>query len=273
MASHVIVAPFNTKDRLKIASLDRDFSAGDKVSLRVLNVPKYVYGFHVDGSRNIMRKSRSYSGFSTDVRIKETNPPAGSGRESGILHTEQTENHIRFLEMDTEKAGRMRMWEIALISRYGSFFLTQQLVYDFAVYRQLGNGSSWDLASRRFGRNAPQEWPSLMSFCEEVLKEAGKWNFVPNRPREPNYDMLEPSQKGFTAVVDWFNVRVGLGALQVTPDTQARVHFSDIETSRQMPYLKSGERVRYDRLEKPTEDGKDTAFSWQANGVVPRKEE
>jgi cold shock CspA family protein len=269
---YVIRAPFSTQDRLKIAGVNNDFKVGDKVDLRVLDVPEHVYGFHVDGNRNIRSKSRCYSGFSTSVRIKKTNPPPAVDRESGILHTEQTENHIRFLEMDTEKAGRMRVWEISLISRNGAFFLTQQLVYDFAVYRQLGNGSSWDLTSRRFGRNAPQEWPSLMGFCEEALKEAEKWNFIPNRPREPNHDMLEPSQHGFTAVVDWFNVRVGLGALQVTPATQARVHFSDIETSRQIPYLESGERVHYDRLEKPVEDGKDTAFSWQAHEVTPSEE-
>jgi len=265
MASHEVAVPFLQDEQLKVKQLNHNFSANQKVDLRVTKIPQNVYGFHVDGSRNIQRKSRCHRGLSTTVRIKKTNPPSWTGRKSGILHTEQTENHIRFLEL--AGPGLMHVWETSLIFRDGSPFLTQQLVYEFAVYRpRCSNG---ELESKKFGNNGSQPWPDLMKLCQEVLRDAGKWNFVPLSAQQVDSRTPEPTSSGFTAVVDWFNVRAGIGALQVTPYTQARVHFSDIQTRRSADYLESGERVRYDSLDHPDEDGKDTSFTWQARGVEP----
>lgn len=268
MASHIIETevPFESGKCLEIEQLDQNFSAGVTVSLRVTNVPQNVYGFHVDGNRNIMRKSRCRKGFSTKIPVKKTNPPSRSERESGILHTEQTENNIRFLELSGP--GLMKVWEISLIFRNERPFLACQRVYKFAVYRRKGRCGDRELVSKRFGKNGSRPWPDLMSFCKEALQGSGKWEFVPIHPKEVDGKIPEPSPNGFTAVVDWFNVRIGLGSLKVTPNTEARVHFSDVETSRPASYLRAGERVRYDRLEKPTEDGRNTAFNWQAHHVV-----
>jgi len=265
MASHEVAAPFLQDEQLKVKQLNHNFSANQKVDLRVTNIPEHVYGFHVDGSRNIQRKSRCHRGLSTTVRIKETNPPSWTERKSGILHTEQTVNRICVLEL--AGPGLMRVWETSLIFRDGSPFLTHQLVYEFAVYRpRCSNG---DLESKKFGNNGSRPWPDLMAFCQEVLRDAGKWNFVPLSAQQVDSQTPEPTPSGFTAVVDWFNVRVGIGALQVTPYTQARAHFSDVQAGRPARYLESGERVRFNSLDYPDDDGKGTSFTWQAREVVP----
>lgn len=218
-----------------------------------------VIGFMVDNQKNVTPKRNlapklqpPQDGilYNLNVQIKVS--------LNGVLYADYPQNHMRFVELDTD--GEVKMWEVALISQEGKFFLTVQNVYTTWMYRD-ENGEVVCPGHAK--------WPQMVAFLVALYKEQA----MNLSTLVEYYEQLPPPQEvndlpqGFGTVI-WFNFAQGIGALQ-TRDGQARVHWSQVEPRGKRAYLLPCEIVQFDALRTPVSTkGRGTAFNKEAVGIT-----
>lgn len=223
-----------------------------QASIEVVTLHDHLHGFTVDGRKNILPK-RNLSHcegerhYEIKIQIK-----AGL---NGVYYTEYPQNNLRLLEIGPD--GALHIWEIALISQDGDFFLTTQKTYETYCYREGGK-----LICPRFA-----EWPQLVDFIKKIVGDGVKK--IPAHETPDKENSGAPDLAPNTGYVLWFNHAQGIGAIQ-TPDGTARVHWRQIARRNRLAFLASGEIVRYASLDRPTHTkARPTSFKKEVLGVTP----
>lgn len=215
-----------------------------------------IFAFEVDGKKNVILKKDwgplsnpplKERRYQTKIQIKKS--------LEGTPHTEYPSNNLRIIRLDDN--GQTWIWEIALVSQNGSFFLTVQKTYEFQCCRQ-----GKILIAPMFD----SRWPQLVSFLRQLpiidVNELPDFSeYTP--PAAQKKKNLEPK----TGRVLWFNFAQGIGAIE-TPEGNARVHWSQIEPRPRLAFLETGELVSYKKLIEPVQTKtRNTSFPRDALGV------
>jgi hypothetical protein len=198
-----------------------------------------VYGFEVNGKKNVMLKKDWAPSMMPPNKGKVYQTKVQVVRDmKGFCCTKYPDNHMRLLELI--KGGKFRVWEIALVSQHGHFFLTTQRVYEASCYR---NGQQ--IVCPYF-EGEPHKWPQLVQLLRQLLIE----RMVELKPISEHLPDPKPSADGLflgTGRVLWWNFAQGLGAI-ITPEGVARVHWSNVVPRGRLAFLTRGEIVRYRSL-------------------------
>ena len=220
--SHVEYEPIN-----RVAQLDIYVESG-----------RAIHAFGVDGKKNVIPRrdlardeepAREGKHYRANVQIKTS--------LENVLHTEYPDNNIRLLEVLSE--GRFRIWEVALVSQGGDFFVTVQKTYEAYCYRD----------GEKFACPQFAKWPQLVAFLEKLFEgKVDELPLVASYQPEPktSTEGLAPS----TGKVLWFNFAQGVGAI-ITSKGTARVHWTQVAKRGRRAYLLPGESVRYSSLKAP----------------------
>ena len=196
---------------------------------------------HVDGAKNVsrIRIKKGVSSIRMGLRREERNTTAFSI---------YPENHLRLLSLSEE---RIAMWEAAIVSQRGTFFLTFQETVNIALKEGIG-GILYGMASQL------QKWPQMKAFLENLL---GKQLLIlaeenPRKIREWR--------------VIWYNLAQGMGAIQ-TPKGAARVHWSKVDPRKSFQYLIQGESVQCRIVPVVQRKGiRPTSFKLEAESITLR---
>jgi len=218
-------------------------------------VSERVYGMMVDGKKNVIlmknhSRDPSVALFSMKIPAKDEN--------YGVLVTEYPQNNLRLLILKEE--GRFEVWEIAIVSQDGLFFLTEQMDYEAQCFLD----DTGEVVCPRLAK-----WPQLIQLLASLVKKEELLSISQYIPLPtPKADDL-PFQQGR---VVWWNYAQGLGAIVIDKKgTQAKVHWRDlIDQSGQLRALQPGQIVSYQRLVLPRQSkGRITGFLFEAIGVKP----
>lgn len=227
-------------DFYRIEDVKLNGSGSGSIVLRVQLDP-VLLPVHVDGKKNVSR-----------IRMKKGKPSIRMGlrRElGGMASSAYPENHLRLLSLTPEHIG---MWEIAVVSQRGAFFLTLQETVAISLRRGIG-GILYGVGPRL------QNWPQMKKFLEDLLGE-----------RLLMLGEESPKEVPLGGVI-WYNLAQGLGAIQ-TVKGAARVHWSQAAPREDgFRYLQQGERVNYQITPVILKQGmRPTSFQWEAKNVTPR---
>ena len=225
-----------------------------------------VLGISVDGKKNVALKKDL--GWYNNLNETEGSGPAiyQSGiqvKSNGeVFHTEYPNNHLRLLVLG--EAGNIQIWEVAIISQIGRFFVTEQKVWDTYCYRDNGR-----LTCPLF--EGPKGWPQMVALLGDLLSD--RLDELPpiskKRKEDPNrndINIFAPNR----GMVIWYNRAQMLGVIK-TPEGTARAHWTNIRRNNGGPaYLKPGELVKYNQLVSPRlTKGRATTLKFDAVGIRP----
>jgi len=89
-----------------------------------------IYAFNVDGQKNVtLMKNRSTVGSRRYYRLCITIINEGISP-----YTKHPSNNLRLLEFDNKTSGLFRIWEAAVVSQHGEFYLSMQITYQAQLY-------------------------------------------------------------------------------------------------------------------------------------------
>lgn len=244
--------PNNDKKRIS-APIPCGFHTLDKIPIGKVvltaTTDATLLPIHVDGAKNVMRKPReellpdAYSA-KTVIQIQ-----ARVGKNETFAA--YPNNNFRILSATRRE---ITIWEIAVVSQHGTFFITCQETLKVALKPGLQNILYGE--GPRLG-----QWPQMRQLLEEIL--CARILALPEG---------SPEQHPVNTVM-WYNFAQGLGAIR-TKNGTARVHWSNIVPRQQdgFRYLIPGERVGY--VLHPIVPGngeRQTTFTLEAKNVVGRQ--
>lgn len=213
--------------------------------------------FNVDGKKNVVLmkerlEDQDFSIFSKRISVFKT--------DFNILVTRYPENNLRVLI--PESGGRLEIWEVAIVSQDGLFFLTTQMTYEAKCYR----GENGEIICPRFEWET--KWPQLMEIVKPIFGGAELSSISEYISPSPMKADGFPKNHG---KVLWWNCAQGLGAIVLdTKGTLARVYWRDIISEKRFKALEPGQIVSYQKLDIPPQiQGKPTGFLLQAKEVRP----
>lgn len=218
-----------------------------------------IFAIDVDGKKNVVLK-KNFSENPEEKKIYRNIVEIKTNKE--IFHTEYPNNHIRLLLItDT---GNIQIWEIAIVSQGGHFFVTQQKVWDTFCYNNNDR-----LSCPLF--EGPKGWPQMINILKDLFSR--QLMFLPPlslwKEEDVNLDRVKVTKKK-TGVVVWFNNAQGMGVIKTT-EGPARVHWSDISRiDSNLSHVLPGETVTYSDLVPPRlTKGRGTSLRFDAIGVSP----
>lgn len=206
--------------------------------------------FTVDGKKDITLKRVVKSGNDGQIYRLTISVVKSTG---GEFFTSYPNNHLRLLKLETN--GQFQIWEIAIVSQHSRFFLTTQQTMEAACYYQDSNQVVLPAV----------KWPQLLAFLKEHLCPE-------NLPLISEFQKATPiaaeNLKSGTGRTLWFNHAMQVGAL-VTTEGVARVHWSQINRGNGSTrnFLKTGELVLFQNLERPNKGDRKTTFQLEARQV------
>jgi cold shock CspA family protein len=203
-----------------------------------------IIGLMVGGKKDVVIKKNLASLPLKHYKLRVHIP------EEATPHTVYPFNNLRFVEWDMN--GMVRIWEVAVISQAGNFFLTIQETYKVCCYR-----SDDKIICPEF-----PNWPQMVNFLATLLQEQIN-NLRTLSEFRPG---PRPSTKGLgpkDGLVRWFNFAMGYGAI-LTKRGVARVYWSNIQRNGRLAYLEPGGMVNFTSLCPPEGE---TQFKWEAIGV------
>lgn len=215
--------------------------------------------FSVDGKKNVtLMKERweddGFRIFYKKISVVKT--------DFNILTTRYSENNFRVLI--SESGGNFEIWEIAIVSQNGFFFLTTQRLYDEAKWYKR---ESKEIVCPRFEWET--KWPQLLSVVRPIF-EGEELSPISGyiAPSPIKAENLPPKH----GVVVWWNIAQGLGAIILNKKgTQARVHWKGIilpDIKGRLRVLLPGQIITYNRLISPSQsNNRTTGFLFEAVGV------
>jgi|SRR3989344_3091948 len=221
-----------------------------------ITVPAHCAAFHVDGKKNVFPKknislTESECVFSLKIPIDVD--------LKGTYCTRYRSNNLRLLEIADTLL--LRVWEVALVSRQGDFFVTCEHAYEFSCYRD----KHGDVSCPYF-EGKPHMWPQFVDMLGETLCE-----IADALPDESEFKDTADSNEVFapsTGRVLWWSPAQGFGAIK-TREGVARVHWSQIITSSRLARLQQNATVEFaGMIELATGNG--TSFGFEAYGVRPK---
>ncbi|MBI2039127.1 MAG: cold shock domain-containing protein [Candidatus Niyogibacteria bacterium] len=228
--------------------------------IRVEVISPDIIGVEVDGQKNVRAKKNW--GDATLTIYRRRVPLIISN--DGWLYARHPANKLQLLEV-TEQ-GRLVLWETALISQQGEFFLTTQKAREMLC--------GWDgevLMCAALENSWPQMYDFVVDFLNgkddllDRLPDIQEYFDAVNKESEPPCTGIVPHNTGY---VLWYHLAKGLGAI-LTADGEARVHWTQISPRGRFAYLEKGEMVSFQGLRTPDTGGsRSTAFQYEAVGVT-----
>ena len=230
--------------------------AGKSALLTIRMRSAQIWPIAVDGKKDIvLRRDKSDD---PDVQIYPTSIAIKESQVSGVAHTEYPDNHVRVLRHTD--GGNVEMWEIALVSQDGLFWITVQKTYDIACGR--------DASGQFFCPTFAEKWPQLVELLAKLLTDI---DLPVGVAPQPGIRPLISGLKSNEGIVLWYNLAQQMGAI-ATNQGQARVHWSQIiAIEGELRRLTAGAKVRFRDLLRPKQlkFGRKTSFRWEAVDVRP----
>lgn len=254
MEQNPIVSMTLTKDGNRIA-IEPDGYVGKLtrgLALLEITVSPNCAAFHVDTKKNIIPKKdlsqdENLHVFSLRIPIDVD--------LAGVYCTKYRSNNFRLLEM--KESLELNIWEIALVSRGGDFFVTVEHAYEFSCYRDRRNAIVCP-----YFEGKPHTWPQLVDMLSATLADIVDALPDVSECKEMHHKSEELGLS--TGQVLWWSSAQGFGAIR-TYQGDAFVHWNDIVSDCRLKRLVRGEKVIFDCL--TTLDSRDSSFKYKAYGV------
>ncbi len=192
------------------------------------------------GDRNFVDGSSVY-GVKIPLRVWNHN-----GHPVNTVHYPENMLALAQYKRDAgQLTGRVHVWEVALVSQNGEFFLTVHRHYNIPACRSVSTGricfprlQKHRLLERILVDNAPSDIPLVPA--EDIVPV--------ERAQVQNLGRYEG------IVENWYAPR-NMGCI-VTAQGSARVHWSNVPPRPRLRFLKEGERVKFAELRVPPENPK-----------------
>ncbi len=239
---------------------DENFFAPQSLTIEVLTSrdgfdDDRLIVFTVDNQKNIVesRDRDQYDFEATLCRFTRRVPVKLSS--DCIYYTPDSQNNIRVLRLKLD--GSFTIWEVAVISQEGDFFLTVQRSYEAQCY---WNAETRSMICPRFQNNL-NDWPSLV----ELLKQGVNNDLLPIFRDDETTEEMQALPDAGQGRVMWWSSYKGIGAIDTLKGV-ARVHWrgAALQGRRHLRYLVPGELVSYESLGEPFGN---TRFKFEARGV------
>lgn len=239
------------------------FAAGVKTRIEAnVEAGFSIYGIAVDGNKSIVLKK------DWALRLPAEERTGGKLYRHEIVIEETAEkvpstrylfNHLSLLRLFPD--GHTELWEIALISQEGDFFLTVQRVYVVRCYL------TKDRIACPFFEKSLHVWPQFVEFMEKLFLESDMRldGFTPLDAYQPEPEFPQNDLNPYTGRTLWWNHARRWGLI-ATSEGIARVHFSRITPRNRLIALEEGELVKYATLRTPVHPDS-TSIKWEAVGV------
>jgi len=201
--------------------------------------------FTVDGKKNILPMKATI----------KTVPISQDG--NGVFTTQYTNNNIRLAVFGQK--GRFEIWEIAIVSQGGVFFLTEQRTYESQWFR----GQNGEYVCPDF-----EKWPQLIELLKPIME---KEELPPVAEYSPPLPKTNGLLKGQGQVV-WYNLVMQMGCIRLDDKgTVARVHWKSLPPNMNggPRKLEAGQLVSYRKLLPVPQTTRATSFSMEVREVTP----
>ncbi len=175
-----------------------------------------------------------------------------------IPTTKYPQNHMTLVELDAEKPGLVRIWELALVSQNGLFYVTTQCTYEVQCYSNQGRFSC---PFFEIVKPAPMFVGLFFKlFTLELMEKLPPLSeYVP--PADP------PKAWPDYGRVLWWNCAMQYGAIQTTEGV-ARIHWSNVKDADGLVRFNTGDMVTYEELGPPFQTyERETNLKLEAFGV------
>jgi len=159
-------------------------------------------------------------------------------------HTEYLTNHQDLIGLVKESPGLFFVWEIALVSQKGSFFLTTQKVFGGRCYR---DGDK--MVAHPYFSNDEHDWSQLLDFVGNLFKDQIQ-EFLPIEAHKPGPPLSGDDLKSRKGRVIWWNFAEGKGMIQIKQGL-ARVDWPEVKPRNNFSYLLPDELVSYALVKNP----------------------
>src|SRR3989344_2784633 len=212
----------------------------------------FIYALTVDQKKNVVKKKNLASGLFCVAHYRAIVPIRMSS--GGSYCAEEAHNCIRLLEFYGNTGFRtngLRVWEVAIVSQNGEFFLTVQKEYEADLWQESSGGNLFITEEKLMN------WPQMRVAIGELFPKA--WAPLPLQPgigfKADPFAGETPSRG--VARVKWYSPRSGLGALR-TMEGDARVDWTQVSPRDGFSYLVAGELVSYPHPGWPFRDARRT---------------
>lgn len=189
----------------------------------------------------------------------ETKVPVKDSKDL-VPTTKYPQNYMALVELDAEKPGLVRIWEVALVSQKGVFWATTQCTYEVQCYRAGDVGGH--LRCPFFQEEKARE--SLMALLDNLFGST-----LDKLPPISEYrpPAISPKPWPDYGHVLWWNCAMQYGAI-LTTEGVARVHWSQLKDVSGLAYLAKDDIVTYGELGKPFQTyERETSLKLEALGV------
>lgn len=193
--------------------------------------------------------------FQTKVPVKDS--------KDFIPTTRYPQNYMALVGLNADKPGLVRIWEIALVSQNGHFYVTTQCTYEVQCYLE-HLSSGFQLRCPFFEITKPR--PAFVDFLRKL--SINPWTLPSVRLYQPSLPPADPPKPwpGHGWVL-WWNCAMQWGVIQTT-EGAARVHWSNVKDADGLAHLKVGDVVTYEELAPPFQTyERETSFKLEAFGV------
>jgi len=203
--------------------------------------------FTVDGKKNITpMKNHEAPGslFRKKVPIERA--------ANGVFTTKYPNNNFRILVLET--GGNFEIWEVAVVSQDGMFFLTEQLTYQSRLFQ----GDNGILCPEL------EKWPQFLEFITPLVENQSLLSKHQTPPPAAAAKNLPRGQ----GIVLWWNLAMQMGAIGLDEKgTVARVHWKGIKSKLgNLRKLEAGQLVKFEKL-LPVTSSRNTSFKLEAREV------
>lgn len=158
-----------------------------------------------------------------------------------VNYPDNTIGLIQYVRDPSGLTGRVHVWEAALVSQYGHFFVTVHQHYNIPACRSLADGR---ICFPRLRSGHRQLESLIIKNSPGVLPLISAKDVVPQESTQ-----IEGLGRSEGVVDRWYAPR-NMGSI-FTNKGKARVHFSDVPARPRLRYLVEGERVKFAELRVP----------------------
>lgn len=206
-------------------------------------------GFKADKDKNVFPKSN----LAKDGKTKLYRAVVKVRNKGEKNFTKYLDNNLRLLKIN---GNHVILWEIALVSQEGQFFVTIQKVYDDYLFNDDDK-----VYCRTF-----EKWKQIMEYIDSKVII----NQLPPISELPPPAAAVIKSNGLlpnTGRVLWYNKAQQLGLI-ITPDGNRKIKGWQItRQGSRLDYYESGEKVSYMGITSPMNVERPTSFDKEAYGV------
>ena len=184
--------------------------------------------------------------FDTDAKAYGVKIPLHVYHHGGqpvnmVNYPENTLSLAQYVRQNKGLTSRVHVWEVALVSQYGEFFLTVHRHYNIAACKSIRGHRYFP----RLTRGHPLLERLLLDNAPEGLPLIPGEDLVPIERNQP-----DKSLGRYEGIVEsWYTPR-NMGSI-TTCQGSARVHWTDVPARPRLRYLQEGERVKFSDLRVP----------------------